>query len=217
MARCAAPTRSARRYPPSRRHFPPLPTAPRSPRPAAPVPVEDLVPGMKLVTQGHGALQLQWTGSMTLVPRSDRFPDAVSLTRITAGSFGPGRPQSDIMAGPGARFLLRPAGFFRPSRRRARPDAGIASDRWRQRHRDRAAGPGHRLPSLPAPARDHLGRGMQAESYHPGAGFERSMGPRMLSLFLSFFPHVKQPRDFGPLACQRLPLDDTAPADVACD
>jgi len=182
-----------------------------------PVPVEDLVPGMKLVTQGHGALQLQWTGSMTLVPRSDRFPDAVSLTRITAGSFGPGRPQSDIMAGPGARFLLRPARFFdRLGGERALTPASHLIDG------DNAIAI---VPRAPVTVyhlclRRHAiisAGGMQAESYHPGAGFERSMGPRMLSLFLSFFPHVKQPRDFGPLACQRLPLDDTAPADVACD
>ena len=74
------------------------------------VPVEDLSPGMKLATVDQGPVQLLWVGAMTLMPRSDRFPASGSLTRIMADSFGFGRPQADVMAGPGARFLLRPSG-----------------------------------------------------------------------------------------------------------
>ena len=58
--------------------------------------------------------------------------------------------------------------------------------------------------------------GMPAETFHPGAGFEQHTGPKLLSLFLSFFPHVKAPVDFGPLAHPRLPLDHADPtAEIA--
>ncbi|KRS16651.1 hypothetical protein RIdsm_04142 [Roseovarius indicus] len=170
------------------------------------VAVEDLVPGMKLQTADQGPMQLLWMGSMTLMPRSDRYPHGGCLTRIMADSFGFGRPQADIMAGPGARFLLRPSGYAeRYGSERALTPASQMVDGFNaieitpptpvtvyhlclRRHAIISAG------------------GMDAESFHPGPGFERNMGPNMLSLFLSFFPHIKQARDFGPLAHERLPL-----------
>ena len=180
-----------------------------------PVPVEDLVPGMKLATKNHGALQLQWIGSMTLVPRCTKFPDGSSLTRITADSFGFGRPQTDIMAGPGARFMLRPPRLFD----KIMGDHALTP----ASHMVDGVNAIEIVPPRPVTVyhlclRRHsiiTANGMETESYHPGVGFERNMGPKMLDLFMSFFPHVKRPRDFGPLACQRLPLHETAQADVA--
>ena len=170
------------------------------------VAVEDLEPGMKLQTTDQGLMQLLWVGAMTLMPRSDKHPHGSSLTRIMADSFGFGRPQADIMAGPGARFLLRPSGYAERygSERTLTPAAQMVD--------------GYNAIEITPPRpvtvyhlclRRHAiitAGGMEAESYHPGPGFERNMGPNMLSLFLSFFPHIKQPRDFGPLAHERLPL-----------
>ncbi|GAB4304032.1 MAG: hypothetical protein Kow0058_17740 [Roseovarius sp.] len=180
------------------------------------IPVEDLVPGMKLITENRGPQQLLWIGAMTLMPRSDLFPEAPSLTRIIADSFGLGRPQTDILAGPGARLLRRPA------------------DMPQQAAGGRILTPAARLVdgvtaveiSPPSPVtvyhlclRRHAiitAAGMAAESYHPGPGFEHRMGPNMLGLFLSFFPHVRRPADFGPLSCERLPLDAAErPAELA--
>ena len=48
--------------------------------------------------------------------------------------------------------------------------------------------------------------GLEVETFHPGPGFERHMGENMLSLFLSLFPHIDKPADFGELARQRLPF-----------
>jgi len=173
------------------------------------VPVEDLVPGMELLTEDFGPMPLLWVGAMTMVPRSDQFPAGGSLTRITADSFGFGRPQTDIMAGPGARFLLRPT--------------GIAGDGGQERALVPAAHLADGMNAIeivpPSPVTVYhlcLKRhailsvgGLQAESFHPGADFEQQMGPNMLSLFLTFFPHIREPRDFGPLAHPRLPLVET--------
>lgn len=175
------------------------------------VPVEDLVPGMKLVTADKGPVQLMWVGAMTLVPRSGEFPGGGSLTRIMADSFGFGRPQADLLAGPGARLVRRSAGggdtpgsdkVLTPA---ARLVDGVCAIEV--------------VPPRPVTVyhlclRRHAiiaAAGLEFESFHPGAGFERNMGPNMLSLFLSFFPHVRQARDFGALACPRLPLQDDEP------
>lgn len=180
-----------------------------------PVAVEDLVPGMKLATD-QGPSVLLWIGAMTLMPPADDIPSSGSLTRIMADSFGIGRPQTDLMAGPGARLSMRPTGL---------------ADRFGGA---RVLTPVARLvdgvnaieifPPRPVTVyhlclRRHAvisAGGMEAESFHPGLGFERNMGPNMLGLFLSFFPHIKEPRDFGPLAQSRLPLDAGDPtAEVA--
>ncbi|KZY35206.1 hypothetical protein A3731_17740 [Roseovarius sp. HI0049] len=180
------------------------------------VAVEDLEPGMKLQTVDQGPMQLLWVGAMTLMPRSERFPEGSSLTRIMADSFGFGRPQADIMAGPGARFLLRPSGHAeRYGNERALTPAAQMVDGFNAIRI---------TPPTPVTVyhlclRRHAiitAGGMEAESFHPGPGFERNMGPNMLSLFLSFFPHIKQARDFGPLAHERLPLSGVDnPAEMA--
>ena len=181
------------------------------------VAVEDLEPGMKLVTADQGPAQLLWIGAMTLVPRNSDYPAGNgSLTRIIADSFGFGRPQTDFMAGPGARLVMRNTrGFSRTDGEAVLKPASQLVD-----------GMGAIQITPPRPVTVyHLGLrrhsiiqagGMEAESFHPGARFERNMGPNMLSLFLSFFPHIKDARDFGPLALPRLPLDALDPtAEVA--
>ncbi|MEO0370985.1 MAG: Hint domain-containing protein [Pseudomonadota bacterium] len=178
---------------------------------AGPVAVEDLEPGMKIVTLNDTAEPLLWLGAMTLVPRSDNTPmednrTASSLTRVMADSFGVGRPHADLMAGPGARLMLRRPARFSVSGddRPLTPAANIAD----------GMNATQIVPPTPV-ALYHLclpkhaiisANGIDAESFHPGAGFERNMGPNMLTLFLSFFPHVKEARDFGPLAHPRLPF-----------
>ncbi|MEM6589605.1 MAG: Hint domain-containing protein [Pseudomonadota bacterium] len=176
-----------------------------------PIAIEDLEPGMKVMTMNDTAEPIVWLGSMTMMPRSDAVAidddqSGRSLTRIMADSFGVGRPQADLMAGPGARILLR-----RPARfsvlgddRPLTPAAHIAD----------GMNASQIVPPAPVTVY-HLclakhaiisANGIDAESFHPGAGFERNMGPNMLTLFLSFFPHVKDARDFGPLAHPRLPF-----------
>ena len=171
-----------------------------------PVAVEDLEPGMRILTMNDTAEPLVWIGAMTLVPRSDDLPDGGSLTRIMSDSYGIGRPQSDLMAGPGARLLLRrPARFSVSGDERPLTPASKLADGMNAIEI---------VPPTPVTVY-HLclpkhaiisANGMDVDSFHPGAGFERNMGPNMLTLFLSFFPHVKDARDFGPLAHPRLPF-----------
>ncbi|MEO0773596.1 MAG: Hint domain-containing protein [Pseudomonadota bacterium] len=180
-----------------------------------PVAVEDLEPGMKIMTMGDSAEPLLWLGAMTVMPRTDGIDSEIaededrlrsSLTRVMADSFGVGRPHADLMAGPGARLLLRrPARFSISGDERPLTPASHIADGMNATQI---------VPPAPVTVY-HLclpkhaiisANGIDAESFHPGAGFERNMGPNMLTLFLSFFPHVKEARDFGPLAHPRLPF-----------
>ena len=171
------------------------------------VAVEDLLPGMKVITSEHGPMPLLWIGSMLLAPGHDDPPSNRSrLTRIMADSFGLSRPAGDVMAGPGARILTR------------RPEAHdiVGADHILTPACDLVDGVNIIEISPPRPVRGYhlcLQRhatisvaGLEAETFHPGPGFERSMGQNMLSLFLSFFPHIHVPTDFGPLAHPRVAL-----------
>ncbi len=175
-----------------------------------PVAVEDLVPGMKIQTTDQGLQQLLWVGSMTLVPRTEDLTGAPAcrLTRIMSGTYGAGRPQADLMAGPGARVLRRASGQMAPS---GTGQVFVPARKLVDGENVVEITPPRPVTVYHLCLRRHAiitAAGMDVESFHPGPGFERNIGPKMLILFLSFFPHIRQPRDFGPLAHPRLPLDE---------
>ncbi len=170
------------------------------------VAIEDLQPGTEIITAERGQMPLLWIGAMTLLPagNDDACQGGPRLTRVMADSFGPARPAHDLMFGPGARLLTR---------RTATHDI-VGTDQVLSPARDLVDGVNiieitprqpvtvyhlclHRHATITA-------AGLEAESFHPGPGFERGMGPNMLSLFLSFFPHIHAPSDFGPLAHPRI-------------
>ncbi|MGK7651670.1 Hint domain-containing protein [Roseovarius sp. B08] len=175
--------------------------------PSGQVAVQDLEPGMSVSTTEHGPSRVLWIGSMTLVPAAAGIDQAACrLTRIMPDTFGLGRPEANLTAGPGARVLARPPGL-RDSfgRERVLTPATDLVD-------------GMNVVELVPPRpvtvyhlclRRHAilrASGIEVESFHPGPGFERAMGPNMLALFLSLFPHVKKPADFGSTSHPRLPL-----------
>lgn len=168
------------------------------------VAVEDLQPGTDIVTTEHGALPLLWVGSMTLLPDgNDGSRKEARLTRVMTDSFGPARPAQDLMAGPGARLLTRCTEFHDIVG--AEQVLSPACDMVDGVHVINIAPPRpvtvyHLCLSRHATI---TAAGLAAETFHPGPGFERALGPNMLSLFLSFFPHIHAPSDFGPLAYPR--------------
>ncbi|WP_299847937.1 Hint domain-containing protein [uncultured Roseovarius sp.] len=166
--------------------------------------VEDLLPGMELITAERGPMPLLWIGSMTLVPEHDSPTSKnTRLTRIMSDSFGLARPAGDLMAGPGARILTRTTEFH---------DI-VGAEQILAPARELVDGVQVIHISPPRPVSVYhlcLHRhatinvaGLEAETFHPGPGFECAMGTNMLALFLSFFPHIHVPSDFGPLAHPR--------------
>lgn len=172
-----------------------------------PIAIEDLTPGTKIITAENGPMPLLWVGSMTLVPDPDGRPaENGRVTRIMGDALGVGRPMMDVVAGPGARLLARPAGM-RDS---------FGGEQVLTPARDLADGmtlidiaPRHPLTVYHIALRRHAtitAGGLEFESFHPGAGFERHLSRNMLALFLSYFPHIREPRHFGALSHPRLPL-----------
>lgn len=174
--------------------------------------IEDLVPGMEIDTVEFGPRPVLWIGSMTILPDAPvETPDQTRMTRIMADTFGMGRPMADVMAGPGARLLHRPAAL------RELNGTGARSGQVLTPVADFEDGMSTIRITPPRPVLVYhlcLDRhasikvsGLEMESFHPGLGVEQRMGPNMLSLFLSLFPHITKLEDFGPLAYPRATRD----------
>jgi len=170
--------------------------------------IEDLVPGMEIETAGAGMRRVLWIGSMTILPDAPvDTPDQTRMTRMMADTFGLGRPMADIMAGPGARMLHRPAAL------RGLEGFGARSGQVFTPAADFEDGSRAIRITPPRPVTvyhlcldQHAAikvSGIEMESYHPGPGLEQRMGPNTMALFLSLFPHIRNIEDFGPLAFPR--------------
>ncbi|WP_417523042.1 Hint domain-containing protein [Marinovum sp.] len=175
--------------------------------PDGPVAIEDLLPG-DLVNTTDGPQRVLWIGSAAIMPDQAQPGSMLDgLIRVTAEAFGRSRPVSDVVLGPGAALLHNPPQF------RA------------------ASGEGHVLtpvqdfidgvsvfkvtpPSavkvfhlmLPRHAAVQAG-GLEVESYHPGNGAVGRMGENAQRLYMSLFPFMMHPRDFGPLGFPRVELE----------
>lgn len=163
-----------------------------------PVAIEDLEPGMKIVTNERGPSPLLWIGSTSVRPSQGNGP---SLTRIMSDALGMGRPMSDLMTGHGARILHRSAmtgeQALRPVRDlidgthviELRPPSAVQLYHIAL----------HRHATITA-------AGLEVETYHPGPGFENVLPHQQFAQFMALFPHVQRPSDFGALTHPRQPL-----------
>lgn len=176
-----------------------------------PVAVEDLEPGMGIVTAEGRVETLTWIGSMTMYPAgSIPGTEDLRLVRITAEAFGVGRPMPDLVLGPRARILLRD--------RRCSETAG--TDQVYAPARGFADGVSVIEVSPVAPITvyhlvlRHPGSiragGIEIESFHPGAAFSETMGGHLSALFLALFPHMRSFADFGTVAHPRIDAEELA-------
>ncbi|MDV7270176.1 Hint domain-containing protein [Thioclava sp. A2] len=169
-----------------------------------PVAIEDVVPGMRVLTADGAMERVTWVGSMMLFPNQQEAGQSAGLTRITAEAMGPGRPLPDLVLGPRARICLRDA--------RLRQMTGLEAAHVPARAFIDGVSVIEVTPASPVTVY-HLVLerhatlkvlGLEVESYHPGEGLEEMIDPRMLSLFEGMFPQMRTVRDFGPLALPRL-------------
>ncbi len=68
------------------------------------VAIEDLMPGDRVMTSSGRAEALTWRGSVTLDPETS---EDLRLTRVPVDAYGPGRPATDTVFGPGAMRVHR--------------------------------------------------------------------------------------------------------------
>ncbi len=172
--------------------------------PQGPVAIEDLLPG-DVVNSSHGPQPVLWIGAATMVPGQSAQGSLLrGLLRVTAESFGMSRPASDLVLGPGAALLHNP-----PQLRAANGQGHVLTPLA-----DFADGTSVFQVMPPSPVRVYHIRlprhaavdagGLEIESYHPGSGTVERMAEAVQGLFLSLFPDVRHPREFGPMGFPRV-------------
>lgn len=176
---------------------------------SGPVAVEDLIPGDEIVTSS-GPRPLLWKGAQTVI----RTTRTRMLYRIPADALGLERPALDLLLGPGARILSR----------RGQVAAAFQSDAALVPISTLVDGMTViRITPISAVQTFHLGfeehctfavNGVEIESVHPGRPAP-SLDDELLALYMSLFPHLSRPADFGPLALPRLPGAPTGEIDAA--
>ncbi|MBN2907890.1 MAG: Hint domain-containing protein [Rhodobacteraceae bacterium] len=170
-----------------------------------PVAVEDLMPGMALMTADAGPRRLMWVGTTQLMPPDDPLhAERTGLTRITADSLGLGRPMPDLVLGPRARMLFRHSGCqalfgteagFAPASAFVDGVTLIALRPSRPMSVYHLALEGqHAL----------VANGVEIESYHPGENADALMDAATRMEFLSLFPHLEGFGGFGAMTLPRL-------------
>jgi hypothetical protein len=173
------------------------------------VPIEDLLPGAILVCPNGAETKLMWKGAITLVPGApSASDDAPRLTRVTADSFGPGRPYRDLLFGPAARRLVR-GGEVR---------AGTGCEAALATLSDGIDGTSVIEVQPIQPVRVYhlvtqghatiLAGGVEVETYHPGPDHALSLSAEMRAKFLALFPHLEPEVGFGRTLWPRLDAAD---------
>lgn len=170
-----------------------------------PTAVEDLEPGMEIETVDNGLQKLLWIGSMQVFPDMPGLNnDDSRLIRISADTFGIGRPMPDLMLGPRARMLFKHQGcttmFGTPSAfapARAFVDGVNLID-------IRPVTP-VRTYHLAFHGQQTLrANGVETESFHPGESADQMMDRASWDVFMGLFPHVRNMTDFGPMPLPRI-------------
>ncbi|MDO6731737.1 Hint domain-containing protein [Marinovum sp. 2_MG-2023] len=173
--------------------------------PNGPCAIEDLMPGDP-VQSSAGPQQVLWIGSTTLLSGQAGAASLLNgLIRVTGDALGRGRPSHDMMFGPAAAVLHNP-----PQMR-----VGTGEGRVLTPLADFIDGVSVFRVTPPSAVRVyHLmlrkhavvtAGGLEVESYHPGSGGRiAQMGSQTQSLFMSLFPGIAGPRDFGPLGFPRV-------------
>ncbi|KPQ19201.1 MAG: Hint domain-containing protein [Rhodobacteraceae bacterium HLUCCA24] len=167
-----------------------------------PVAVEDLLPGDELPCKGGRTAEILWIGSTLIAPTTSG--GVSSLTRVMPDAFGFGRPQTDVLLGPGARLLHAQPGLA---------SLTGAAEVLTPLH-DFLDGETAVAVTPPTPVRTYhlvLARhaafeagGLMIESFHPGLRAAETLGPTLRPLFLSLFPHLSDLAEFGALGWPRV-------------
>ena len=174
-----------------------------------PVAVEDLEPGMHLECAEGQVSRLTWKGAITIVPGAPTLNDEPDkLYRVMPDSFGLGRPVQDQTFGPGARRLDRDAKLRAAIGSEA---ALVPLSAMADGHSVIEVNPVSPTRVYHLVCEEHAtlkAAGLEVESFHPGPETPLSLPEEMMRLFMSFFPHLRDARDFGRLAAPRITADE---------
>lgn len=168
------------------------------------VAVEDLIPGMHVITSEYGPIPVQWIGSYEMSIREAQTPDRGMLFRVTTDAFGLAKPEQDLLLAPRAHILMRHAA--------CRSLFGLEMAFAPVRAFEDGMAVFSVKPASPVSVYN-LGfdrqatikvNGIELESFHPGPHAETLLDDEMLYSLLRLFPQARGLNFFGQHLIQRL-------------
>ena len=170
-----------------------------------PVAVEDLVPGMRLLTPEGREETLVWTGAITLVPNARSLRENPNrLYRVSADALGLQRPSRDIMLGPDARLLNRDPAVLASVEAQAAFVPLTAYTDGVSVFEIQAVMPVRVYHLRTERHAALMADGLAVESFHPRADLSHSLPEEILQVFLSLFPGKETLSSFGRSAYPRI-------------
>jgi hypothetical protein len=169
-----------------------------------PVAVEDLAPGMLVITSEYGPIPLQWIGSYEMSLREAQTADRGALFRVTSDAFGLAKPAHDLLLAPRSHILFRHA--------KCRSLFGVDLAFAPVRAFEDGMAVFSVQPASPI-AVFNLGfdrqatikvSGIELESFHPGPHTEALIDDEMKYALLRLFPQARGLDFFGPQLINRL-------------
>lgn len=169
-----------------------------------PIAIEDLVPGIKVETRDSGFQPLAWIGTTTIAPSLPLAHMPARLFRVPVDSFGPSRPMPDLMLAPHARLLHRSSKMQEVFGH----DSAVTNiTAFEDGYSVIRVAPASPVSVYHLAFHEHhilRANGLEIESFHPGPDLPRQIGGDSLRQFMSFFPHLQDLSEFGPLVAPRL-------------
>lgn len=175
---------------------------------SGPVAVEDLTPGMGIVTREHGVQPLRWIGSYEITPRAAQMDKRIKLFRVTSDAFGLAKPSHDLVMAPGGHILTTLAACqsmfgvpqaYAPIRAYEDGMSVIAV-----------------TPISPVSVFNICldkqstitANGVEVETFHPGSHSDAMLDDEMTMSLLRLFPFHRGLEGFGPQITERLSVSE---------
>lgn len=171
--------------------------------------VADVWPGDKVRLSDGQFETLLWRGSIVLTPNPAGSPGQdTAMTRITADTLGPNRPDGDLLLGPSARLLHRSPAIKKLT---GKPQAFIPAADFVDGNTVLSVQPVRPTPVYQFGFDRHTAvnvGGLAVETLYPGSPFNLGLRGDALAEYLSLFPHKASFDAFGLAAFPPLRLRD---------
>lgn len=177
------------------------------------VAIEDLVPGMEVVTFSGTVAKVQWVGSRC-IPETACEELRTPLYRVTGGAFGHDAPSHDVVLAQAASVLVRTPGC----RKLIGQDSAFAPIiAFEDSFNVTRIIPAGEMTVYNLALHDHeavIANGLPVETFHPARNAGRLLTQDTLLEMARLFPHLSASNGFGPQRIMHLSLTDARSLEI---
>ncbi len=161
-----------------------------------PVAVEDLIPGMRVLTSEFGPVILRWVGSFTVNAQEFAASPKPRLLRVMPDAFGLAKPRADVMLSHRAHILMRQGGGEEAESNPAYMPIRAFEDGVQVISVSPVSSVTFFNLAFDRQATINV-NGLEVESFHPAPLSAALRDQGMMHGLLRLFPHIRSLHEFG--------------------